>query len=41
MRPDKCETGVGIDDKSWLEREDPEELVRIQAEEAPTGLLFI
>jgi hypothetical protein len=40
-RPDSFQTVLGIDDKNWLDSEDPEELVRLQSEEAPTGLLFI
>lgn len=40
-RPEGFQTVVGIDDSSWLDKEDPEELVRLQSEEAPAGLLFI
>jgi hypothetical protein len=40
-RPDTFVTPVGIDDKQWLECEDPEEVVRLLSEEAPPGLLFI
>lgn len=40
-RPEKLSTEVGIDDKQWLDSEDPEDVVRLQSEEAPTGLLFI
>jgi len=40
-RPEKLTVQVGIDDKEWLASEDPEDLVRLQSEEAPTGLLFL
>ena len=40
-RPERLPIDVGIDDGDWLDKEEPEEAARLNAEEAPTGLLFI